>query len=370
MAKQLNLLIQFGNKGEGITLHRMTPFSKVDRVGTVMVVSRRPGPPIPKVEYHCPPRFAARNSVVAVVAESIMLLYLSITRKPDYILAYLLFPHGLIGYLAAKMTRRRFIPSLIAGRIEIEMPFRGFFQKRNELLSRFFVHMLKDSFAVTTTGTVTKAFLTERGVEASKIHPIINPPDLSRAKHADLPKVYDVLTVVRLSPVKNLETFIQAVAVVRASFKDLKVCIVGDGPLRENLMKLADELNVRECIDFVGYQKDVARFFNSAKVFVHTSRREGFPNVFLEAMACRLPCVVSNCGDIMDLAEDGTNSLVVQNPDDAAGFAKAIESLLADGELREHLSKGASETIRHLTVDKIVAEWESILDKPVGRDRR
>jgi glycosyltransferase involved in cell wall biosynthesis len=305
---------------------------------------------------------------VAVLAESMILLHLSITRRPDYILAYLLFPHGLVGYLVAKITRRRFIPSLIAGRIEIELPFRGFFRRRSGILSGFFTHMLKDSFAVTTTGTVTKAFLCRRGVEASKIHPIINPPDLSRVKPADLPKVYDVLVVARLSPEKNLETFIQAVAMVRVSFRDVKVCIVGDGPLRGNLMRLADKLSLRECIDFVGYQRDVAHFFNSAKVFVLTSRREGFPNVFLEAMACRLPCVVSDCGDILDLAEDGTNSLVVQDPDDAAGFAKAIESLLADSGLRERLSKGALETMRHLSVDKVATEWECILGKAVARD--
>ena len=368
MAKQLNLLIQFGSKGDSVVQHFMTPISKVDKVGTIMVVCRRPGPHVPKVEYHCPPRFAARNSVVAVVVESMVLLHLSITRKPDYILAYLLFPHGLVGCLVARITRRRFIPSLVAGRIEIEKPFRSFFPKRSELFSGCFTHMLKDSFAVTTTGTVTKAFLVDRGVEASKIHPIINPPDLSRVKPADLRKVYDVLAVARLSPEKNLETFIKAVAIVRASFKDVKVCIVGDGPCKDNLIKLADELSLRESIDFVGYQTDVARFFNSAKVFVLTSRREGFPNVFLEAMACNLACVVSNCGDIVDLAEDGTNSLVVQDPGDAAGFARAIESLLADSELRERLSKGASETIRHLSVDRIATEWECILGKTVALD--
>jgi len=368
MAKQLNLLIQFGDKGDSVIQHFMTPISKVDRVGSIMVVCRHPGPPISKVEYHCPPGFAASSSVVAVVVESIVLLYLSITRKPDYLLAYLLFPHGLVGYLVAKITRRRFMPSLVAGRIEIERPFRLFFRKRSELLSGFFTHMLKDSFAVTTTGTVTKAFLVKRGVEASKIHPIINPPDLSRVKPADLRKVYDVLVVARLSPEKNLGTFIQAVAIVRASFRDVKACVVGEGPCRGSLMSLADELSLRECIDFVGYQTDVARFFNSAKVFVLTSRREGFPNVFLEAMACRLPCVVSNCGDILDLAEDGTNSLVVQDPDDAAGFAKAIESLLADTELRERLSNGAFETIQHLSVDKVATEWECILGKDPGRD--
>lgn len=326
-----------------------------------MVVCRQPGPAIPKVEYHCPPRLAARSSVLAVVLESAILLRLSITRKPDYLLAYLLFPHGLIGYLVARLTRRRFIPGLVAGRIEVESPFRLFFPKRRGLLTGFFTRMLQNSFAVTTTGTVTGAYLVQRGVAPGKVHPMINPPDLSRVKPQDLPKSYDILIVARLSPEKNLETFVKAVAMVRQSLGDVKACVVGDGPCRDSLAALAAGLGLGDSLHFAGYQTDVARYFNSAKVFVLTSEREGFPNVFLEAMACGLPCVVSDCGDILDLARDGTNSLVVRDPKDAAGFARAIESLLADAGLRQRLSGAALETIKQLGPDRVADQWRQIL---------
>ena len=361
MARELSLLIQFGNKSDSLVLHFMKPMSKAEPVGKLMVVCLRPGPPVPKVEYHCPPGLAARNSVAAVIAQAAILLRLSITKKPDYLLAFGLFPHGLIGYLVARVTGRRFIAGLIAGRIDVESPLREVLPKRTGLMSSFFTHMLKESFAVTTTGRVTRDYLVRRGVEAGKIYPMINPPDLSRVQPQDLPKAYDALVVARLSPEKNLETFVKAMAMVRGSHKGLKACIVGDGPCRDGLMALAAGLGLGDCIYFAGYQTDVARFFNSARVFVLTSRREGFPNVFLEAMACGIPCVVSNCGDIVDLAEDGANSLVVQDPEDAAGFARAVETLLADATLRQRLSKAALETIGQLSQDKVAGQWEHIL---------
>lgn len=196
---------------------------------------------------------------------------------------------------------------------------------------------------------------------------MINPPDLSRVKPENRPKSYDALVVARLSPEKNLETFVKAVAMVRESFRDLRVCIVGDGPCRNGLVSLANGLGLGQCVEFAGFQTDVGRYFNSAKVFVLTSKREGFPNVFLEAMACGLPCVVSDCGDILDLAQNGSNSLVVRDPQDAAGFARAIESLLADGELRHRLSKAALETARQLSPDKVADQWEHILGADAAR---
>ncbi len=344
----------------------MNPISRVEAVSRIMVVCLRPGPPISKVEYHCPPGLAARSSVLATLIQAAILLRLSVSRRPDYLMAFGLFPHGLMGYLAARISRRRFIPGLISGRVDIECPLRELFPRPRGLMSGFFARLLRRSYAVTTTGTVTRDYLVRIGVEAGRVYPMINPPDLSRVGPLDLPKSWDVLAVARLSPEKNLETFIRAVAMVRRSFGDLKACIVGDGRCQRELAALAHGLGLDDGLVFAGYQTDVARYFNSARVFVLTSRREGFPNVFLEAMACGLPCVVSDCGDIVDLARDGDNALVVRDPEDAAGFARAIEALLSDAGQRERLSRAALETIGRMSPDAVAGQWARVLGADAG----
>lgn len=355
--------MQVGNLGSSIIDHRMRPLAQAGNVDKILLVCRHPGPEIPKLEYHCPPGFITRFAPVAVVYEFLTLLYLSIFRKPDCISGYLLFPHGLMTFIVAKLTRRPIVISLIAGPIEIEAPLRGIFHQRRPWFGRIFLKMLKHSDAITTTGSFSGDFLIRQGVERDKIYPIINPPNDSRVYPTEIPKVYDVVSVARLSPEKHIKVLLRAVLMVRKSHEDIKVCVVGDGPCRTELENLAGELGLNDNIDFVGYQKDVAYYYNSSKVFVLTSEREGFPNVFLEAMMCGLPSVVSNCGDITDVAKDGFNCILIPKYNDYEGFANAIIHLLEDGELYYKLAYNALETAKSLSINKVAQTWETILGR-------
>ena len=108
-------------------------------------------------------------------------------------------------------------------------------------------------------------------------------------------------------------------------------------------------------------------YYNRSKVFVLTSEREGFPNVFLEAMMCGIPSVVSNCGDITDLAEDGVNCIVIPYYSDYASFASAIIHLLEDEDFYHKLAQNALETARSHSIEKITLKWQAILEKTVNR---
>ena len=179
----------------------------------------------------------------------------------------------------------------------------------------------------------------------------------------DVAKSYDVISVGRLVPVKHNEIMIRAILRVKEKRPDIKACIVGDGPYKSALMQLADKLNIKANVDFVGFQKDTPYYYNSARIFVHTSEREGFPNVFLEAMMCGLPCVVSNCGDITDIARDGYNSLLIQDFYDVEGFARAITSLLENEKLYNEISQNALQTAKSLSADDIINRWELLFQK-------
>ena len=78
------------------------------------------------------------------------------------------------------------------------------------------------------------------------------------------------------------------------------------------LEKLAGDLGISRAVDFLGAIEDVSTFLRGARFLVHTSESEGCPNVVMEAMACGLPVVAMDAGDIPYLVEEGRTGFVVR----------------------------------------------------------
>jgi len=364
----MKLLIQFGKKGDSLFDHLITPIARAQNIDKILLVCRRRGPDIPKIEYHCTPGFLARFAPLAVIYEFFTLLSLALFKKPDFIGGYLLFPHVTMAFLVAKLVGKPLIASLIAGPVELfstGSPKRYCPSGPIPIYGRIMLRLLRHSDIITTTGSVTNNFLVKCGIEEEKIYPIINPPNENRFHRVEMPKKYDLLSVSRLSYIKHIEVLLHTTARVKNKYPDVKVCIVGDGPLKEELMNLAMDLGIQENVGFIGFQKDVAYYYNSSRIFVHTSEREGFPNVFLEAMMCGLPCVVSNCGDITDIAKDGYNCIVIPEYKNHEAFADAITRLLEDEALYRKVVGNALKDVRKLSREEITITWEKIFSKYV-----
>jgi glycosyltransferase involved in cell wall biosynthesis len=306
--------------------------------------------------------------VLAVIYEFFKLLLLSTFKHPDCIGGYHLFPHTVSAFIVARLTGKPVIASLIGGKYELYA--QGSVEKCNlhappPWRGRFLLAMLRKSNIVTTTGRVTRDFLVECGIEEKKIYPIINPPNETIFYREELPKTHDLISVARLIKIKHIEVVLHAITEVKKSYPDIKACILGDGPLRKTLMQLANELGIEDNVDFAGFQKDVAHYYNSARVFIHTSEREGFPNALLEAGMCGLPGIVSACGDIVDIAEDGHNCFIIPDYNDSKAFAEAIVMLLTDEKLRVRMSENAIKSVQAISSEEITKTWEEIFDKLV-----
>jgi glycosyltransferase involved in cell wall biosynthesis len=107
----------------------------------------------------------------------------------------------------------------------------------------------------------------------------------------------DVIFVGRLIKDKNVDVLIEAISLIKMEMPDIRCVIVGDGPERGKLIKLAKELRVEDNVKFTGFLEnydDVIAYMKSSKVFVLPSTREGFGIVALEANACGLPVVTVN----------------------------------------------------------------------------
>jgi len=117
----------------------------------------------------------------------------------------------------------------------------------------------------------------------------------------------------RLSPMKDHPMFLKAAALLAKQRKDVRFVCIGDGSMdyRQELYRLADKLGLAELIIWAGKRTDMSAVYNALDIAVSSSSYgEGFPNVVGEAMACGVPCVVTDVGDSASIV--GQAGLVIQ----------------------------------------------------------
>jgi glycosyltransferase involved in cell wall biosynthesis len=151
----------------------------------------------------------------------------------------------------------------------------------------------------------------------------------------------------RLVPQKAMHVLVDAAPGLLAARPGLRVLIVGDGPLRNDLEAQAVRLGVAHAVRFAGYQEDVVSAYGAMDVFVLPSRDEGFGLVFLEAMAVGVPVVGTRVIGSEDAVEDGVTGLLVPYADPAA-LAAAVRGILESPDVARRLRVTASERVRRV----------------------
>jgi L-malate glycosyltransferase len=149
-----------------------------------------------------------------------------------------------------------------------------------------------------------------------------------------------LVCVARLSGQKGIDILLEAIAqVFRAGF-ECKCLIVGDGPLKEQLIEQASKSGLAGQVLFEGFREDVRPYLHASSAFVLTSHREGLPLSILEAMACGLPAVVTDVGGNAEAVTHQITGLVVPTGSVEA-LADAISYLASHPEERERMARAA-----------------------------
>jgi glycosyltransferase involved in cell wall biosynthesis len=143
------------------------------------------------------------------------------------------------------------------------------------------------------------------------------------------PTDHVVGTVGRLTPVKGHTILLRAAASLIKKRGDIKVLIVGDGPLMQTLTKLVSDIGIEEEVVLAGQRDDVYDLVNCMDVFAMPSIHEGIPMVLLEALALRRPVVASRVGGIPEVVENGVSGLLV-TPGNVTEVEQGIERILRD----------------------------------------
>ena len=209
------------------------------------------------------------------------------------------------------------------------------------MISRFYAQA--DQVFPSSEGV--KEGLARFGVDPARMEVVYNPislNDILQAAGASVPhmatdSIPNIITVGRLAYQKDHVTLLRAFALALRRVQ-ARLVLVGQGPLHGELVTLAEELGISDKVLFAGWQENPFSWMANADLFVLSSRFEGFGNVVIEAMACGLPVVSTDCpsGPNEILANGDAGILVPVG--DVHALADAICLVLENSELREQLA--------------------------------
>ena len=165
-----------------------------------------------------------------------------------------------------------------------------------------------------------------------------------------------ILAAGRLTEQKDFPTLIRAFArLIRQ--RPTRLIILGEGPLRQELEGLAQDLGIDDRVSFPGWVDNPFALMSRASLFVLSSIYEGLPTVLVEAMACGCPCVSTDCpSGPAEILEDGRYGPLVPVGDEAA-LAEAMERGLDEPPDRSLLQQRAA----YFSADRAVAAYEDLI---------
>ncbi len=158
-----------------------------------------------------------------------------------------------------------------------------------------------------------------------------------------------ILCVARLTKEKNIALALETFAKVLPKSKDAGLVIVGDGPEKSSLENLAKRLKIADNVTFVGWQEQMAPYYQTATVFLQTSKFEGYGLALVEAGLAGLPVVSTPVGLVEELTSG--RDLLVAEPSPEA-LSEAILALLESSEEAKARAVHFQDTLRQRLISK------------------
>jgi glycosyltransferase involved in cell wall biosynthesis len=311
------------------------PIADIKEVELIRVFRDTKGPGGEKIKYYTP--YITKPSLLCQFYKLIQMLFL-VPSDTSVSIGIYEIPHGLLALIVGKIKK---IPVTVC---IIRDP--GCTKIKGGRIKFLMYYILKHSDAVTVTGSHARQTLIDNGVKADKIHILPNSFDINNCYPRPVDKKFDILSLSYLTPEKHLLNFVKIIALIRRKIPMIKAAIAGKGPEKENIENAIHQAGLDENIQLLGFVDDTIACFNSTRVFSLTSSTEGLPRTVIEAMACGIPCVASNVGDITDLIKNDFNGFVVDDFNNIEDFAEKIILLLTDKNRYDTFSERSVEFVR------------------------
>ena len=193
-----------------------------------------------------------------------------------------------------------------------------------------------------------------------------------RSSQPDPSEPFRLLSVGRLSAPKGYPILIEAVALLRARGRNVRLTLVGEGPERAALEELIALRGLGDWVRLAGAcnHDRIVGYYESSEAFVMSSFLEGAPVVLMEAMAMELPCIATWITGIPEMIESGMEGLLVP-PASASAIADAVERLMDDPAAARRLGSAARRKVLaryHLerNVERLAEEFRVRLATSTG----
>jgi len=283
---------------------------------------------------------------------------LSILRKidPDIIHSQGFF-NDVVAFIVNKILGKRYIIGVVGSDINVAFPLKNF----------IFRELLLRAEAILTKTREMKGRIKKLLGINKKIHVVYNGVDtdlFSIDRYLvcrEKTEKKRILFVGGLRRIKGVRYLIMAMKLVLEKTKDVELVIVGDGPERVFLKKLAEKLNVHKYIMFVGRVKHekIPLYMLNSDIFVLPSLYEGLPNVLIEALAMGLPVVATSVGGVPEIIQDDVNGYLVE-PKSVRGLADKICKLLLDDKKRGEIRNNNLKKAKFLSWSSVAKKIEKI----------
>lgn len=213
--------------------------------------------------------------------------------------------------------------------------------------------MIGDSRIVSAKVAKSKMFVVENGIKLEKGRH--TNYDKDRVISQYIKSSFSICIVGRLSKEKGHEYLIEAVRLLKDKGNNIKLIIIGEGDLLNELQAKVRHLYLQDHVMFLGYLENATVYIRHFDVFVLSSLTEGMPITLLEAMQENVPIVATNVGGIPDIIGNGEAGLLVP-PSDPGALASGIECILENPAIIKPLTDCAASRLKQYYSSEVMAK--------------
>ncbi len=292
-------------------------------------------------------------------------LQLTIKNKYQFINTQFVLPTGPLGFILGKIFKLKNILSIHGG--DIYDPSKNSSPHKSKFWSKSNSFLLdKADFVVAQSSNTQKnAEKYYKFKNEIKITPLpyekFEFKKISRKElNLEDDKIY-LISVGRMVKRKGYEYLIQSLAGLP---KNINAIILGEGPEKENLLKLAQKLKVENRLILPGFVSEEEKFqyLDNADVYVLNSLHEGFGIVLQEAMQVGLPIVATNNGGQVDFIKEGENGFLIK-PQDSKLIAEKVKKIIKNPETMKKMSANNKAGIEKFDIEKIAEDYLKLVIK-------
>jgi glycosyltransferase involved in cell wall biosynthesis len=204
------------------------------------------------------------------------------------------------------------------------------------------------------------------GIDCSEFASTSNSINI-RGKLATDPKAIVFCFAGRLSEEKGIDILLDSVSELKKTYpqKEINLWVIGEGALKTELMQRTQFLGLGEIVRFTGFQTGISDYLHASDIFILPSHHEAMSMVLLEALACGLPCIVTDVGENAVVIENGVQGLVIP-PNQTRDLTKALDILLNNPSLRETMRANALERAKNYTDHKMIETLQQLYKEILG----